>query len=222
MSVVMLYSLSVMKKYMFLFTVVLSIAASGKEVFFVPGWRTGNSSRAGCVRIMRDIYPGYDITVKSWNSRVALTDAVKNAESCAEQLKKEITSMPEARRKQLILVGHSLGSAVVLDVLDYLAHHKMKISGAALLGTPVAADDPRLARGIEAVEKMCYNVAFSGDTLLQFLYSFTSPGKPMGVGGSNFKHPRFVEHIERNEPDLTNHFAYKYLEVLDRVVDSVK
>lgn len=193
-----------------------------KEVFFVPGWRTGNSSRAGCVRIMRDIYPGYDITVKSWNSRVALTDAVKNAEFCAEQLKKEITSMPEARRKQLILVGHSLGSAVVLDVLDCLAHHKMKISGAALLGTPVAADDPRLARGIEAVEKMCYNVAFSGDTLLQFLYSFTSPGKPMGVGGSNFKHPRFVEHIERNEPDLTNHFAYKYLEVLDRVVDSVK
>lgn len=201
---------------------VMMFHLGAKEVFFVPGWRTGNSSRAGCVRIMRDIYPGYDITIKSWNSRVALTDAVKNAEFCAEQLKKEITSMPEARRKQLILVGHSLGSAVVLDVLDCLAHHKMKISGAALLGTPVAADDPRLARGIEAVEKMCYNVAFSGDTLLQFLYSFTSPGKPMGVGGSNFKHPRFVEHIERNEPDLTNHFAYKYLEVLDRVVDSVK
>ncbi len=201
---------------------VMMFHLGAKEVFFVPGWRTGNSSRAGCVRIMRDIYPGYDITIKSWNSRVALTDAVKNAEFCAKQLKKEITSMPEARRKQLILVGHSLGSAVVLDVLDCLAHHKMKISGAALLGTPVAADDPRLARGIEAVEKRCYNVAFSGDTLLQFLYSFTSSGKPMGIGGSNFKHPRFVEHIEKNEPALTNHFAYKYLEVLDRVVDSVK
>ena len=201
---------------------VMMFHLGAKEVFFVPGWRTGNSSRAGCVRIMRDIYPGYDITIKSWNSRVALTNAVKNAEFCAEQLKKEITSMPEARRKQLILVGHSLGSAVVLDVLDCLAHHKMKISGAALLGTPVAADDPRLARGIEAVEKRCYNVAFSGDTLLQFLYSFTSSGKPMGIGGCNFKHPRFVEHIEKNEPDLTNHFAYKYLEVLDKVVDSVK
>ena len=193
-----------------------------KEVFFVPGWRTGNYSRAGCVRIMRDIYPGYDITVKSWNSRVALTDAVKNAEICAEKLKKEIVSMPESRRSQLILVGHSLGAAVVLDVLDHLAKNKMKIAEAALLGAPVAADDPRMKHGMNAIEGKFFNVAFSGDTLLQFLYSFNSPGRPMGVGGSNFKHPRFINHIEQNEPDLTNHFAYKYLEVLDKVVDRVK
>ena len=193
-----------------------------KEVFFVPGWRTGYSNRAGCVRIMRDIHPGYKITVKSWNSRVALTDAVKNAEICAEQLKKEICAMPDEQRKQLILIGHSLGAAVVLDILDHLAKNKMTIHSAALLGTPVAADDPRLARGIEAVETRCYNVAFSGDTLLKFLYSFNAPGLPMGVGGSSFKHPRFVEYIEKNEPDLTNHFAYKYLEVLDKVIDSVK
>ena len=93
-----------------------SFAVSGKEVFFVPGWRTGDSSRAGCVRIMRDIWPGYDISVKSWNSNVALTDAIKNAEHCADLLKKEISAMPEARRKNLILAGHSLGGAVVLDV----------------------------------------------------------------------------------------------------------
>ena len=199
-----------------------SFAVSGKEVFFVPGWRTGDSSRAGCVRIMRDIWPGYDISVKSWNSNVALTDAIKNAEYCAASLKKEISSMPESRRKNLILAGHSLGGAVVLDVLDYLAQNKMKISGAALLGTPAAADDPRLPKIMAALDGRCYNVAFAGDTLLQFLYSFNAQGKPLGVGGSSFKHPRFVEHVEKNEPDLTNHFAYKYLEVLDRVVDSVK
>ena len=130
--------------------------------------------------------------------------------------------MPEERRKQLILVGHSLGAAVVLDILDHLAKNKMTVYAAALLGTPAAADDPRLARGIEAVESRCYSVAFSGDTLLTFLYSFNTPGLPMGVGGSTFKHPRFIEHIEKNAPDLTNHFAYRYLEVLDGVVDSVK
>lgn len=211
-----------MKKYLFYFISILLCTASGKEVFFVPGWRTGNSSRAGCVRIMRDIYPGYDIDVKSWNSHVALTDAVKNAEICAQKLKKEISAMPESRRKELVLVGHSLGAAVVLDVLDHLAANRLKIAGAALLGTPVASDDPRLPRAMAAVAERCYNVAFAGDTLLQFLYSFNAPGKPLGVGGSCFKHPRFVEHIEKNEPDLTNHFAYKYLEVLDKVVDSVK
>lgn len=130
--------------------------------------------------------------------------------------------MPESRRKNLILAGHSLGGAVVLDVLDHLAKNKMKIAGAALLGTPAAADDPRLSKIMDALTGNCYNVAFAGDTLLQFLYSFNAQGKPLGVGGSSFKHPRFVEHVEKNEPDLTNHFAYKYLEVLDRVVDSVK
>ncbi len=211
-----------MKKLFILLLLIGIFAVNAAEVFFVPGWRTGDSSRAGCVRIMRDIWPGYDISVKSWNSRVALTDAIKNAEHCADLLKKEISSMPESRRKNLILAGHSLGGAVVLDVLDHLAKNKMKIAGAALLGTPAAADDPRLSKIMDALTGNCYNVAFAGDTLLQFLYSFNAQGKPLGVGGSSFKHPRFVEHIEKNEPDLTNHFAYKYLEVLDRVVDSVK
>ena len=207
-----------MKKYLIIlhcFAFLLTL--TGNEVFFVPGWRTGDSSRAGCVRIMRDIYPGYDIFVKSWNSRVALTDAVKNAEVHAEKLKKELAAMPEARRKGLVLVGHSLGAAVVLEILSHLAENDMKVAEAVLLGTPVAADDPRLLRAMDAVIGKCYNVAFGGDTLLKFLYSFTASGEPLGVGGSKIKHPRFVDCIVKNAPDVTNHFAYKYLEALDRV-----
>ncbi|MBO5823202.1 MAG: DUF726 domain-containing protein [Lentisphaeria bacterium] len=206
-----------MKKYLTIYCFALLLSLAGKEVFFVPGWRTGDSSRAGCVRIMRDIWPGYDISVKSWNSMTALADAVDNAAVKAEELKKELAAMPESRRKNLVLAGHSLGAAVVLDVLDYLAANNMTVAEAALLGTPVAADDPKLLRAVNAVYGKCFNVAFSGDTLLKFLYSFKASGLPLGVGGSKIKHPRFVDHIVKNAPDLTNHFAYKYLEALDRI-----
>ncbi len=211
-----------MKKYLTIYCFALLLSLAGKEVFFVPGWRTGDSSRAGCVRIMRDIWPGYDIHVKSWDSNTALADAVDNAGIKAEELKKELAAMPEARRKNLVLAGHSLGAAVVLDVLDYLAANNMSVAEAALLGTPVAADDPKLLRAVNAVRGKCFNVAFSGDTLLKFLYSFKASGLPLGVGGSKIKHPCLVDHVVNNAPDFTNHFAYKYLEVLDTVVDSVK
>lgn len=206
-----------MKKYLIIYCFAFLLSLSGNEVFFVPGWRTGNSSRAGCVRIMRDVWPGYDISVKSWESKTALADAVDNAAVKAEELKKELAAMPEARRKNLVLAGHSLGAAVVLDVLVFLAENNMKIAEAALLGAPVAADDPKLLKAMDAVQGKCFNVAFTGDTLLKFLYSFKASGLPLGVGGSRIKHPRFIDHMVKNAPDLTNHFAYKYLEELDRI-----
>ena len=209
-----------MKRVIILFILFCSILAGAGEVFFIPGWRTGFSPRSGCVRILRDIWPGMPVTVKSWNSRVSLTAATENAADFSRQLKEEISSMPETRRKQLILVGHSLGAAIVLDILDYLAEHDMKISEAALLGAPVPDDDLAVFRAFSAVEKRLSNVAFSGDAILKLFYPWHL-GKPLGIAGWRYAHPRFAQTVVKPEFSFTNHYAYIYLETLDAFLDSL-
>lgn len=200
-----------MKK--FLITSVLSVMTllPGAELFFVPGWRTGYSSRAGCVRIMKYIWPECRITVKSWNSKVPLDEAQENAVQYSAQLKAEILAMPENRRRELVLVGHSIGAAIVLDILDMLASRDLTIKEAVLLGAPVPDDDRRIFRAAAAVRGFISITSFRGDAILKLFYPWFS-GKPLGTAGWRFKHPKVFQLITKPEFSFTNHYAYIYLE----------
>ena len=213
-----------MLKYLCLLLLLLpgsAMVLSGQEVFLVPGWRTGYSGRDGCVRIMRDIWPGSDITVKSWNSLVSYSEAKKNAAEYTKVLLKELLDMPESRRRELIIVGHSIGADITVNILCSLAERNMTIREVALLGAALPYDDPRVWQVLKAVRGRCYNVVFPGDAVLRLLYSFSEGSSPLGAKGWKFSHSRFVEaNIEKNF-SFYNHYAYLYLEQLDALVDSL-
>ncbi|MBR7107674.1 MAG: DUF726 domain-containing protein [Lentisphaeria bacterium] len=210
-----------MKKVFFIVAFLAFSLLSAREVFFVPGWRTGSSAREGCVRIMRDIWPGVPISVKSWNSRVPYKEARNNAASFSKELFNEIRSMPESRRRDLILVGHSIGAGIVLEVISNLAAENMQILEAALLGGAVPDDDARMWDLFKVVRTRCYGVAFAGDAVLKLLYPLSESGSPLGLTGWKFCHPRWVETRIEQKLSFFNHYAYLYLEELDRLVDSL-
>ena len=209
-----------MKKYGLLLSFALMASLPALEVFFVPGWRTGDSNRAGCVRIMHDIWPGSAITVKSWDSLVSLNQARQNAAGFVPELLSEILRMPEEQRSQLVLAGHSLGAAIVLELLCELEKRGIVIHSAALLGTPVANDDPRIFRALNALRGYCYNVAFSGDGILRTLYPLSESGLPLGTAGWKYFHPRMLESRKVQSFSFYHHYAYRYLEELDRLIDA--
>ena len=210
-----------MKKSVTLLVLFFAFASVAGEVFFVPGWRTGYSSRAGCVRIIRDIWPGMTVTVKSWNSMVGLGEARVNAELYCKTLLAEIIAMPESSRKQLILTGHSLGAAIVLEILAELDKRNLQIRSAALLGAPVANDDSRILRALNAVTENCYNVAFAGDGVLRLLCPLSGTGNALGIDGWCYRHPRFIESRVEQSFSFYHHYAYRYLEALDKLMDSL-
>ena len=214
------YTLCIMKKFCILLFFAFTVSLPALEVFFVPGWRTGDSNRAGCVRIMRDIWPGSSITVKSWDSLVSLNTARQNAAEFVPELLAEILRMPEKKRSHLVLAGHSLGAAIVLEVLCELEKRGVAIHSAALLGAPVANDDPRIFRALNAVRNYCYNVAFSGDGILRTLYPLSESGIPLGTAGWKYFHPRMIESRLEQSFSFYHHFAYRYLEELDRLIDA--
>ena len=193
------------------------------DVFLVPGWRTGFHGRDGCVRIMNYIYPGKKIVVKSWDSLQPWHVTKRNAQKQTGKLLMEILAMPENDRRELILVGHSIGAQIVVDILCELSRRNLKIHSVSLLGGALPADDPRVARCLEAVRFYCTIVYNPDDWVLKYLFPLdNSLREPLGLHGWSGSDPRVFESQAPNERfGFCNHFAYLYLEELGRLISRI-
>jgi hypothetical protein len=210
-------------RYLFCILFFITLSGAAAEVFFVPGWRTGFHGRDGCVRVLRDVYPGCEISVKSWNSKQSWQTTKKNAVIHTEKLLNEILQMPEARRRELILVGHSIGAKIVVDILNELRRRGMMVHSSALLGGALLRDDPAIASSLEAIRFYCCIVYNPHDWVLKILFPLDNRlHVPLGLYGWGGKDPRVFESCAPEERiGFFNHFAYIYLEELDRLVEKL-
>lgn len=207
-------------KLFFIFAATLPLAA---DVFFVPGWRTGFSGRDGCVRILKDTYPGEKIIVKSWDSLQNWQTTKINAEKQTGQLLAEILAMPDSQRQKLILIGHSIGAKIVVDVLHELARKQMRIHSMALLGGAMPDDYPHINTALRAINNYCCIIYNPDDLVLKLLFPLDNNSRtPLGTNGWSGKNDRVFEakaHSDRS--GFFNHYAYIYLEELDRLVETL-
>lgn len=208
-----------MRLFIFLL-IFLSLSASAVEIFFVPGWRTGFHNREGCVRILQRTYPGIKITVKSWDSKQPWHVAERNAADYTQVLFNEVLNMPDARRRELILIGHSIGARIVIDVLNQLVEHGKTIHSSALLGGAIANDDPRISQSLKAIRYNCCIVYNPDDWLLKMFFPLVNKLEvSLGEFGWKNTDERVFESRARNELwAFYNHYAYIYLEELERLV----
>lgn len=201
-----------------IFFLLLTLRATG-EVWFVPGWRTGFDDRAGCVRILRDIYPGKNIKVCSWDSLQPWRVTRQNSREYAALLFAQVVSLPEEKLRELTLIGHSIGGDMVLDILSKLSTGGKKIHSAALLGAAVPCDDPRIGDALDALRFELCNIRNPHDWVLKYLYPLDADRiPPLGYSGWQGSDPRFFEtECEAKRFVFFNHFAYLYLEKLQEL-----
>lgn len=201
-----------------IFLLFAAFSASG-DVWFVPGWRTGFDGRAGCVKILKDTFPGRKIVVKSWDSRQPWPVANRNSAVFTETLFAELSAMPEAERRELILIGHSIGGRIVLTLLNRLAEQGKKIHSAALLATVVPCDSPLIPKALDAVRFEICDISNPGDLILKYLYPLDGDhAAPLGYAGWVGGDPRLIEGVCRHDDSsFLIHFAYLYLEELERM-----
>ena len=208
----------------YIFAAILFLFFTAKaEVFFVPGWLTGFTPRTGSVRILKDIYPGRKISVCSWDSRRSWKITKLNSLNQKDKLLRDIVAMPEQRRENLILVGHSIGAEIVVDILSKLAQRNLKIHSAALLAGALPCDDLRIPAALKAVKNHICCIYNPDDGILKYLYPLDFSGiAPLGSIGWPGKNDRFFE-MRSGSPNHTlfNHFAYIYLEALDELMDTI-
>ena len=192
-----------------------AFSASG-EVWFVPGWLTGFDGRTGCVRILKDTFPGQKIVVKSWDSRQPWPTATRNAELFTETLFAELSALPESELRELVLIGHSIGGRIVLNLLNRLAAQGKKVHSAALLAVVVPCDSALIPRALDAVRFEICDICNPDDLILKDLYPLDGDHTaPLGYSGWVGGDPRLIEGVCRHDGgSFLIHFAYLYLEEL--------
>ena len=211
-----------MVRLLIIFLMFFTLRAAG-DVWFVPGWRTGFDDRIGCVYILRDNYPGKEIKVCSWDSLQPWRVTRTNAKEYANLLFAQITSLPAEKLQDLILIGHSIGGDMVLDILSKLSADGKKIHSASLLGAAVPCDDPRINDALNAVRFEITNIYNPHDWVLKYLYPLDADVvAPLGYSGWAGSHPRFFEmECEAKRTGFFNHFAYLYLYKLGELLDTL-
>lgn len=213
--VIVMIQTGVKMRYLFFIFLLLSLKVSG-EVFFVPGWRTGFDSRDLCVVRLKEAYPEEKITVKSWDSLQPWDVTKENARKQTAKLLEEVLAMSPENRGNLILVGHSIGAQIAVDILYELSLRGMKIHSAALLGAAVNDDDPRIEALLGAIKNYCCIVYNPDDWVLRYLFPLdNSLHSPLGLNGWIGKNPQVYEMKAVSDRfGFCNHYAYIYLDAL--------
>ena len=152
-------------------------------IWFLPGWNSDGKLHDDIYRLKNALHSD-SIVVKNWDGCDSWKNAVANAGKSAIALTDEITKMNRAQQKDLILVGHSLGAKIVVDIMAELSKRNISIQKGVLLGPAISTDDDNLRRAAQCSQLIV--VRGEDDQVLKYFYPLVSNGKvAIGDEGSN-------------------------------------
>ncbi len=148
------------------------MAAFAATVWFIPGWLRSSEPRGGIVECVTNAFPEAVMEFKAWDGdNVMWPLAVDSADKESWRFAFEIAMMSAEERKNLTLIGHSLGARITARVLARLAEHNLKIHQAILLGAAIPSNDPDLAKMGRGSELPVIAICNPDDFTLRYIYA---------------------------------------------------
>ena len=142
------------------------------HVIFVPGFWTEENAPESYEEWLREVFPDDSITVRQWRSNQTSWERAKlEADLFANELAKEIYAMKEEERKNLVLIGHSIGARVVVKAMADLNGYGMSIRRGVFLGAALPDDDENIPKALLASRRPCINISNRKDYVLSVIYS---------------------------------------------------
>ena len=138
-------------------------------LWFIHGFGANELSAIDYWRLKRSFLADKVISVKWCASDSTWSDAVTNAEKASRAIVAEVQSMRPELRKNLILVGHSLGGRVLAHSLAKLGRLGTPVKTAVLLAPAISVGDKE-AEKMDAGCSSLIIVAAENDYVLGFLY----------------------------------------------------
>ena len=169
-----------------------------EQVWFIPGWLRSQKPIKSIMRVAQQTFPHAKVCFKAWDGESYVWSVVlANAEKEAWKLVFEIAVMPDAQRRQLTLVGHSLGARMIIRALVLLAEHQMQIRQAILMGAALPADDPDFGKIGKACERPILAICNPKDVVLRYIYAVAGGERDVafGANGSLQSHENVVEYV---------------------------
>lgn len=169
-----------------------------EQVWFIPGWLRSQKPIKSIMHVAQQIFPHALVKFKPWDGESYVWSVVlSNAEKEAWKLAFEIAVMSEAQRRQLTLIGHSLGARMIIRALALLAEQQLQIKQAILMGAALPADDPDFARIGKGCQLPILAICNPKDVVLRYIYAVAGGERDVafGANGSLQPHPNLEEHV---------------------------
>lgn len=204
------------------------------DILFIPGLKSKGVPPEEYSESLHKVFPDSKIDVKKWESNWELLDwpvAVDRAEKTVTFFVEEIERLPDEKRQNLVLIGHSLGGRIAVRTLARLADSNIRIKRGIFLGSAIPDDDPDFEKALTATLMPCINIYNREDYVLRSIYGLTTENtgekefqpSALGAFGSFRKYPMAMllefgvtpapnEKQKGQKEKLENHMAIFYIE----------
>ena len=202
--------------------------SSNLIVKYIPGLFSFDDPQEDVVEKLKYIYETQNVKVITWyNSEdlISGNDAsklklnldiweksVELADKTADKIFQDICEMSTVERKNLILVGHSLGGRIVVRVLSKLQRKNLKIRQAILLGAAMDNNDPDIPNAIHATNDTVFSFVNPTDECLTLPIAIADRAM-LGTGCSFYLDPKRFCEIQLDS--IESHKSKDYLRKLN-------
>lgn len=180
------------KLLLFLLIIGIYLPLSGAEkIYFIPGWYSKWNFYYKHIKILKTISPDSEVKICRWNSNRLWGNAKKSADEYSGEFAGQLLKEPET--ENIILIGHSLGGRIVLDIAEELARNKRKVRRLILLGAAgeIDAEDMDHCRRVSILPVI--NIYCPDDSMLK-LYLLKEHSAPLGYVGLPQKTVHFQQY----------------------------
>lgn len=208
-----------------------ALFVNAAEIVFIPGWNSEKEDKATYETPLKELFPGTTIKVMTWNSDIMdWTKVLENADEFSKDATKYLEGLSQEEQASLILIGHSLGCRIILNVAKDLSDKQIQIKQITLLGAAIDFDMD-LEQLTKTSKAPVISVFSRNDSVLKFLYSNMQHKFALGFcGAEKIPDEKFIQYtfttseaivantqIESAWKEANNHLATVYLNELKEI-----
>ena len=197
-----------------------SFAEIRPHVIYIYGWMPEGEETTydDELSLLRDAFPGSEVELYKWNSHADIDYCMELADNVAEFLATQLAALPESKRREIVLVGHSLGARIAIRAMASPTLKDKPIRYGIFLAAAIPHDAPEIEKAIKNSREPNISVFNRQDYVLRHLYVLFGENQKNALGAYGYAFPfrrdelRQFEIAARSDPgidqkDLPRHVA---------------
>lgn len=188
------------------------------NVWLIHGFQDQQTVFISETNTLKKIYPDIgQVSIKRWaspeisnllNTKGEWDRALAQSQAMVQKLWREIVNLSEEQRQNLILIGHSLGGAIVIRALALCAQNHIKIDHFVIAGAAMDNNDSDLLLALKTVRNKSFSLVNMRDYALGFYCVFEGHAA-LGTGYMSAQTPENFCEIASSQEN--SHDLGKYL-----------
>ena len=216
-----------------------TIAELPPHVLYIYGWEPEGEQLTfdDELALLRAAFPESEVELYKWNSQVDVDQCLEIADNVAEFLASQLAALPESKRREIVLVGHSLGARIAIKAIASPTLQDKPVRYGIFLAAAIPHDAPEIEKAIKNSREPNISVFNRQDYVLRHLYVLFGENQKNALGAYGYAFPfrrdelrqfeiaaetEKVETLDEYLTQLENHFAVFYLNELPDILDSLK